>query len=65
MSTLPVFPCARSYFWSQWSGQWWTAHTVRELKEDWGCTIVRAAMGVEEGRRAYLSNRETERVKVS
>ena len=34
---------------------------MRELKEDWGCTIVRAAMGVEASG-GYLTNRAAERV---
>ncbi|MCS6823871.1 MAG: glycoside hydrolase family 5 protein [Cytophagaceae bacterium] len=38
-----------SYFWSQWMGQYYNAGTVKWLVEDWKCTVLRAAMGVEHG----------------
>lgn len=37
-----------SFFWSQWSSAYYNLATVAWLKKDWGTTIVRAAMGVEE-----------------
>lgn len=51
-----------SLFWSQWMGQYYTPETVKWLKEDWKCTVIRAAMGVEKG--GYLSNPEEEKQKV-
>ena len=52
-----------SFFWSQWIGEFYTPQTVRWLKEDWQCTIVRAAMAVEDSE-GYITNPETEKNKV-
>ncbi len=52
-----------SLFWSQWIGQYYTPETVKWLKEDWDCNIIRAAMGVEDSD-GYLSNREVEKQKI-
>jgi len=41
--------------WSQWSGQYYTAETVRWLREDWNIELIRAAMGVEDNG-GYMSN---------
>lgn len=47
-----------SYGWHNWWPRFYNASTVKTLKEEWGCNLVRAAMGVEpEG--AYLSDPET------
>lgn len=54
----PVQLTGMSYFWSQWAGKYWNEECVRFLVEDWGCTIVRAPMGVEKG--GYLTNPELE-----
>lgn len=51
-----------SLFWSQWIGQYYNAETVKWLRDDWKCTIVRAAMGVDMG--GYLTNPEAEKQKV-
>jgi endoglucanase len=51
-----------SFFWSQWSGDFWTAATVNNLVDSFGCTIVRAAMGVESG--GYLTNPAVEKARV-
>jgi endoglucanase len=48
-----------SFFWSQWMPQFYNESCVKWLKEDWKCTIVRAAMGVEKG--GYLTNPEQEK----
>ncbi|MCR6642955.1 MAG: glycoside hydrolase family 5 protein [Sporocytophaga sp.] len=37
-----------SMFWSQWMGQYYTEQTLTWLRDDWKCTIVRLAMGVDE-----------------
>ncbi|WNJ17533.1 carbohydrate-binding protein [Pontibacter sp. G13] len=52
-----------SFFWSNWSGQFYTAQNVAYLKSDWNATIVRAAMGVEVSG-GYLSNPQAEKNKV-
>jgi endoglucanase len=51
-----------SFFWSQWMGKYYTPETVSWLKNDWKCTVVRAAMGIEHG--GYLQNPEIEKQKV-
>ena len=51
-----------SMFWSQWSGQFWNAGVVNTLANNWGATVVRAAMGVEEG--GYLTNPGAEKARV-
>jgi len=51
-----------SFFWSQWQGQFWNAGAVGFLAEDWKCTLVRAAMGVESG--GYLDNPGAETAKM-
>jgi endoglucanase len=38
-----------SFFWSQWKGQFYNSGTVKWLRDDWKCTVVRPAMGVEHG----------------
>lgn len=52
-----------SLFWSQWMGQYYTEEVVSWLKSDWQCTVVRAAMGVEDFD-GYLTNPEREKEKV-
>jgi len=51
-----------SLFWSQWMGQYYNADVVKWLRDDWKCTVVRAAMGVDMG--GYLENPDTEKMKV-
>ncbi|MFS4492332.1 glycoside hydrolase family 5 protein [Maribacter sp. 2308TA10-17] len=53
-----------SFFWSQWAGEYYTSQTVKWLKEDWQCNVVRAAMGVDEGGDAYIANPEREKQKI-
>lgn len=43
-----------SMFWSQWMGQYYNASCIKWLRDDWNCTVVRAALGVESG--GYLEN---------
>jgi len=51
-----------SLFWSQWMGSYYNADLVKWLRDDWKCTVIRAAMGVEMG--GYLENPDTEKMKV-
>jgi len=51
-----------SLFWSQWIGKYYNRETVKWLKDDWKCTVVRAAMAVEHD--GYLTNPEQEKAKV-
>jgi len=58
----PVQFGGMSFFWSQWQGQYWNAATVGFLADNWKCTLVRAAMGIESG--GYLENPNGEKAKV-
>ena len=58
----PVQLRGMSFFWSQWIGKYYTKETVKWLKEDWNCNIVRAAMAVDH--EGYLVNPEVEKAKV-
>jgi endoglucanase len=51
-----------SFFWSQWIGKYYNPSVVNWLRDDWRCTIVRAAMAVGSG--GYLENPEQEKKKV-
>ncbi len=51
-----------SLFWSQWMGQYYNADAIKWLRDDWKCTVVRAAMGVEKG--GYLDNPQEEKENV-
>ncbi len=45
-----------SLYWSQWSNGFWNKDVIDTLADDWKCTVIRAAMGVEKG--GYLENAE-------
>jgi endoglucanase len=51
-----------SLFWSQWQGQYWNANAVKWLKNDWHVTVIRAAMGIEQG--GYLENSWAEKARM-
>lgn len=51
-----------SLFWSQWGGAFWNASAVNSTVDNWGATVVRAAMGVESG--GYLTNPAAEKARV-
>ncbi len=58
----PVQLRGMSLFWSQWIGKYYTPEVIKWLKDDWRCTVVRAAMAVDyEG---YLKNPAAEKQKV-
>ena len=61
-NNAPVQLRGMSLFWSQWMGQYYTPQTVNWLRDDWGCSIVRAAMAVENG--GYLTNPDKEKQKI-
>jgi endoglucanase len=52
-----------SLFWSQWKGAFYNPNGIQWLRDDWKCTVVRAAMGVEHG--GYLDNKIQEEEKVT
>jgi endoglucanase len=51
-----------SLFWSQWMGQYYNADAIKWLRDDWKCTVIRAAMGVDNG--GYLTNPQEEKENV-
>jgi endoglucanase len=59
----PIQLKGMSLFWSQWSGSFWNADAVAFIKKDWKATLIRAAMGVEEGGYLTQPDAEKERVK--
>lgn len=60
----PIVLRGMSLFWSQWGegSKYYNENCIKWLSEDWNCTVVRAAMGVEMG--GYLENPITEMNKV-
>lgn len=51
-----------SLFWSQWAPDYYSESTIKWLRDDWKCTVIRAAMGIENG--GYLENPEQEKMKI-
>jgi len=51
-----------SLFWSQWMPQFYNRECIKWLRDDWKCTVIRAAMAVDHG--GYLENPQQERMKV-
>lgn len=51
-----------SLFWSQWGSVYYNEKTIGWLHDDWKCTIIRAAMGIENG--GYLENKQLELAKL-
>lgn len=60
---MPIQLKGMSLFWSHWSGSFWNADAVSFIKKDWKATLIRAAMGVEDGGYLTQPNAEKERVK--
>lgn len=51
-----------SMFWSQWMGKYWNADVINWFVSDWKVTVIRAAMGVNQG--GYLENPDAEKAKM-
>jgi endoglucanase len=58
----PVTLRGMSLYWSQWKGPFYNPDCIKWLRDDWNCTLVRAAMAVGSG--GYLTNPEEEKQKV-
>ncbi len=58
----PVALHGMSLFWSQWGGKFYNEKCIDWLYNDFHCTIIRAAMGIDAG--GYLKDPETEIMKV-
>jgi len=59
----PVALHGMSLFWSQWGSAFWNAKAVNSLAVDWKTTVVRAAMGVDNG--GYLEAPAREKARVT
>ncbi|MFC1569873.1 glycoside hydrolase family 5 protein [bacterium] len=53
----PVVLRGVSLGWHNWWPQYWNADVIKWLRDDWKCTVIRAAMGVEPSN-AYLETPE-------
>lgn len=51
-----------SLFWSQWIGKYYNKNCIKWLRDDWNCTVIRAAMGIEPD--GYLENPTAEIIKI-
>jgi len=62
----PVSLRGMSLFWSQIKGKYYNYDCVKWLRDDWNCTVVRAAMGIEtaDSLDGYLVHQERELNKV-
>ena len=62
----PISLRGMSLFWSQIKGKYYNYDCVKWLRDDWKCTIVRAALGVEmaDSIDGYLVNKEAEYQKI-
>jgi endoglucanase len=58
----PVVLRGMSLFWSQWIPKYYNEECIRWLRDDWKCTIIRAALAVDHG--GYLENPATEMQKI-
>ena len=61
-NSQPVILRGMSLFWSQWMGKYWVHSTIASLRNNWKITVIRAAMGVENG--GYLTAPDVEKQKV-
>src|SRR3954451_20557532 len=59
----PVVLRGMSYGWHNFWPRFYNAETVKWLHEDWGCSVVRAAMGVEPAN-GYIEQPEWSKEKV-
>jgi endoglucanase len=51
-----------SLFWSQWIPQYYNRDCIKWLRDEWNCTVIRAAMAVDYG--GYLENPQQEQAKI-
>jgi len=51
-----------SFFWSQWIGKYYNYDCVKWLKDDWKCSVVRAAMAVSNNGYAKYPKREQKKI---
>jgi endoglucanase len=59
----PIVLRGVSFGWHNWWPQYWNEDVVRWMRDDWNCTVLRAAMGVEP-KEGYLSSPEASKMLV-
>lgn len=59
----PIQLRGMSLFWSQYAAAFWNKDAVAAMKKEWKSTLIRAAMGVEQG--GYLTNPTAEKQRVT
>jgi endoglucanase len=60
----PVALHGMCLYWSQWKGQFYNYDCVQWLRDDWKCTVVRAACGINGTTDGYLVNPQAELAKI-
>jgi endoglucanase len=60
----PVALHGMSLFWSQWIGKYYNYDCMQWLRDDWNCTVVRAACGINNFTDGYLVNPQAELAKI-
>ena len=58
----PAQLAGMSLFWSQWIGKYYNYNCIKWLKDDWKCSVVRAAMGVGPGGYAQHPKAELKKI---
>jgi len=58
----PISLRGMSFFWSQWMGRFYNYNCVKWLRDNFHCTVLRAAMGIESG--GYLQYPEAEMTEI-
>lgn len=59
----PVALHGMSLFWSQWIGKYYNYECIKWLRDDWNCSVIRAALGVDE-QDGYLTKPQVEGPKI-
>lgn len=58
----PVQLAGMSLFWSQWIGKYYNYNCIKWLRDDWKCSVVRAAMAVGPGGYAQHPEKELQKI---
>ena len=61
-NSKPVTLYGMSLFWSQWAPQFYNKKCIQWLRDDWKCSIIRAALAVEND--GYLDHSIEEQIKI-
>ena len=61
-NNTPVQLAGMSLFWSQWIGKYYNYDCIKWLKDDWKCSVLRAAMAVGPGGYAQHPEKEMQKI---